>query len=98
MASVTPTAPASNRIIPNDRVIHADRWQGCLETPSAELAPFAPDFNGYPDEAPEADFEPTDADWDDMARWCEWCDRLEGIARDERIDEANAEAAARSGI
>jgi hypothetical protein len=103
MASVTPTAPAGNRIVPNDRIIHADRWQGTLDSPSAAelddtviLDPFGPDFTGYADEAPE--FEPTDADWDDMARWCEWCDRNDEIARGERIDEASAEAAARYNI
>ncbi len=37
-------------------------------------------------------FESSDADWDDMARWCEWCDRNDEIRRSEDADAADAEA------
>jgi hypothetical protein len=96
MSNVALTTAARNSIVPNDRVVYAAHWQGCLETPSAELAPFAPDFEGYADESPEANptaedfewlsanptpFEPTDADWDDYHRHCEDFERQNALRR-----------------
>lgn len=39
-------------------------------------------------------FEPSDEDWDEMARWCEWVDRLEAMNRE---DDAEFEARMRYG-
>jgi hypothetical protein len=32
-----------------------------------------------PEPAGEPAYEPTDADWDEMARYCEWADRVEAM-------------------
>lgn len=82
----------------------ADDFEGYPDELPASIADFcpgdrvvhAPYWQGTLD-SPAA-FEPSAADWDDMARWCECCDRNDEIARDARIDEAEAEATARYGV
>jgi len=70
---MTTVTDALNPVQPRDRVVYADRWQGTLDTPSAEdLEWLAAHPSLPPIEAQEPDpepFEPTDEDWDDYARW-----------------------------
>ena len=58
----------------------------------------APRWQGTLDTPAAIPFEPSDADWDDMARWCEWVDRNDEIRRDADVDAAQAEARARYGL
>jgi hypothetical protein len=79
---------------PGDRVVYADSWQGELDTPD-QVEPMPADIawlNTHP--APEP-FEPTPADWEDMARHAEWADRVAAIRRE---DDAQVEAQARYAL
>ena len=53
-------------IVPNDKVVYADRWQGELDSPSAEDLQWAAENLELPTPDDLPDWEPTDADWDDL--------------------------------
>lgn len=86
MATVHPICPD---VHPGDRVIHADRWQGTLDEPSAEDAAW---LAANPTPVP---FEPTDQDWDDYRRFCEDVERSDALRR---MEDAEYEARMRYSI
>lgn len=63
---------------PRDRVIHADRWQGTLDSPSAEdeawLAANSEDWAGYAEWSRRLEEMYEEAQWQDRLEQMHWSD------------------------
>ena len=75
--SVSESATLNNgKPAPADRVVYADRWQGTLNSPSADDAAW---LAAHP--APEPEWEPSPEDWADYHEYCLEVERAEAFKR-----------------